>query len=688
MNITLKPGHVVTRSSMLEDIKDFKKYNINAVRTSHYPNDPYWYELCDEYGIYVVDEANIETHGFGYKQNKTPADNPVFEKMHLDRIERMVKRDINHPSVIIWSMGNEAGAGINFLKAYQWIKSYDTSRPVHYERTERKGIKYKERITDIISWMYAQRTNVEQNFLMKEKTKSQNEKRPFIWAEYNHAMGNSSGNLGDNWDWIRKHPNIQGGFIWDWMDQGIEKTSKNGKKYYAYGGDFTPKKEKIHTDGNFCANGLLGSDRIPHPAIWEVKKVHQNIRFNQISSLKFEIFNENFFIDTSDYIFEWQLVEDGIVVKKNLVQNPNILPGNRKSIDIDPKYHLDRSKEYFLNFSVRTSKKNGLLDKGYEIASDQFLIQIAENIYINKRSRSKIKLIQKKETDSYIVSGKDFSYEFNKENLGLTSIKYQNVEYLKEPLQLSFWRAPTDNDFGAFKINRRPADSIYFEWRKAVSNKKLISFREEKIKKNYVFTYIFELPLIRSKNTITYTVDPQGILTVNSQLIPDPNFDFKYMPRYGMIMTIAKEYENVTYYGKGPYENYSDRNRSAKVGLYTSKVKDFYVPYIRPQENGYRTEVRYVNFLNEKNQGIHFQGKSLISFSAHNNPMEDFDPGNRKSQKHTVDIKPKEFIYINIDYKQVGVGGDNSWSKDGLADEQYRIDPKSCEFSFSISYLE
>ncbi|MCK5776192.1 MAG: DUF4981 domain-containing protein, partial [Bacteroidales bacterium] len=559
-----KNGHVVSKESMIEDIKDFKKYNINAVRTSHYPNDPLWYSLCDEYGIYVIDEANIETHGFGYQLSKTPANNPKFEKMHLDRIERMVKRDINHPSVIIWSMGNEAGAGINFKNAYDWIKSYDTSRPVQYERTERNGIKYRERITDIVSWMYFQRSNIEKYHLNKEKELPINERRPFIWAEYSHAMGNSNGNIGDNWDWIRKHPNVQGGFIWDWMDQGIEKTSKDGDKYYAYGGDFTPKKAKIHTDENFCANGLLGSDRTPHPAIWEVKKAYQNIHFNQLSPLKFEIFNENFFVDTSDLIFEWQLMEDGIVIKKNLMENTNILPGKRKSIDIDPKYHLDRSKEYFLNFSVRTSKENGLLDKGHEIASDQFLIQKVEKKIINKRSGSKIKLIQNKETDSYIVSGKDFTYEFNKENFGLASIKYQNKEYLKEPLQLNFWRAPTDNDFGAFKVDRRPADSIYFEWRKVASNKKLVSFQEEKIKKKYVFTYVFELPLIRSNNTITYTVDPQGVITVDSKLIPNSDFDFKYMPRYGTTMAIEGEYNNVTYYGRGPNENYSDRNRSAK----------------------------------------------------------------------------------------------------------------------------
>lgn len=683
-----KTGHVVSLASMIEDIKDFKKYNINAVRTSHYPNDPVWYDLCDQYGIYVVDEANIETHGFGYKQHETPADDPKFEKMHLDRIQRMVKRDINHPSIIYWSMGNEAGAGINFLKSYKWIKNYDTSRPVHYERTGREGIAYKERITDIIGWMYYQKDAVEKRHLNKEANLPAAERRPFIWGEYSHAMGNSNGNIADDWNWVRKHPNVQGGFIWDWMDQGIEKTTKDGKTYYAYGGDFTPKKHKIHTDNNFCANGIIGSDRTPHPAIWEIKHVYQNILFNQISNSQYEIYNEHFFINTSNYTFVWELIEDGLVVETNELDKLSIAPGQRKTVPITVDYTLDSNKEYFINLIAKTSSKGQLLPLGYEVATDQFLLQQASSGIEKVKSRSKSKLKYNKKEDSYLLTGKGFSYQFNKEDFGLQSIKYKGEEILMETLKLNFWRAPIDNDFGAFKVDKRAKDSIYFEWRKAANTKKLVSFDHTSKGKKHVFTYVYEHPIIQSKNTITYTVDAMGVLTVHSKLNPSKTYNFKYMPRYGMTMAIAKEFENVQYYGKGPFENYSDRNTGAKIGLYSSKVTAFYVPYIRPQENGNRTEVRYIKLLNNENNGILIKGSNPLSFSALSNPMEDFDPGNLKQQRHTSDINPTDYIYLNIDYKQVGVGGDNSWSKEGLADPQYRIDPNTCEYSFSISPIK
>tara|TARA_B100000809_G_scaffold176399_1_gene173794 strand:+ start:1297 stop:5772 length:4476 start_codon:yes stop_codon:yes gene_type:complete len=683
-----KTGHVISKESMIADIKDFKKYNINAVRTSHYPNDPLWYELCDIYGIYVVDEANIETHGFGYNQNKTPADNPKFEKMHLDRIERMVKRDLNHPSIIYWSMGNEAGAGINFKKAYDWMKSYDATRPVHYERTERKDIKYEEKITDIIGWMYEQRDAVEKNLLSKLPNLADEEKRPFIWCEYSHAMGNSNGNFADNWDWIRKHPNVQGGFIWDWMDQGIEMTDKNGEIYYGYGGDFEPKKARINNDNNFCANGIIGSDRTPHPAVWEVKKAHQNVHFTQISEKQYEIYNENFFIDTDGYKFSFEILENGNVVESGDIDNVVIAPNQKKIIELDLAFEFDAAKEYFINFSVKTKESKNLLEKDYEVASEQFLIKSPKELMVKKSDKVKIKDTFNKDTKSYVISGDGFSYVFDETNFGLNSIKFNNKEFLIEPLKMNFWRAPIDNDFGAFKVDKRPKDSIYFEWRKAAGVKELISFTKTKVKGNHILTYVFNHLLIDSQNTITYTVDTKGELTIHSKLNPSKTYNFKHMPRYGMQLVLAKGLEDVTYYGRGPFENYSDRNTGSHIGNYSSKVQDFYVPYIRPQENGYRTDVRNLNLLNSSNKGISFTGIIPFSFSVHHNPQSDFDYGNTKDQQHTIDIKPKEFIYLNIDYKQVGVGGDNSWSLEGLADAPYLINPNTCEYSFTISPIK
>ncbi|MDT0552695.1 glycoside hydrolase family 2 TIM barrel-domain containing protein [Urechidicola vernalis] len=683
-----KNGHVVTKEDMMADIIDFKKYNINAVRTAHYPNDPLWYSLCDEYGIYVVDEANIESHGFGYAQSKTPAAKPEWEKMHLDRIERMVKRDINHPSIVYWSMGNESGAGINFKKAYDWMKRYDTSRPVHYERTERRDIKYKERITDIIGWMYTQRKGVERDLLSKLPNMPEEERRPFIWCEYSHAMGNSNGNFKDNWDWVRKHPNVQGGFIWDWMDQGIEMTSDDGEIYYGYGGDFEPKKARINNDNNFCANGLIGSDRTPHPAIYEVKKAHQDYHFTRNEDGTIAIYNENFFINSADVAFSWELLENGLAIESGSLNVKDIAPQQTATVSINFNTNLKSENEYFLTIFGKKKTDGELLSIGHSLAHEQFLIQEAPQTTIANR-KGKLKINMDKANQTHVVSGKNFEYVFDANGFGLESIKNNGVEQLTAPLALNFWRAPIDNDFGAFKVDMRPKDSVYFEWRKAANSKKLIALTPSKTKNTYKLVYEFEHPLIDSKNTITYTIHGDGTLEVHSKLTPSATHDFKFMPRYGFTLGILKEYNNVSYYGKGPFENYNDRNTAANVGVYNSLVANFFEPYIRPQENGNRTEVRNVSFVNNSNEGFYFEALNTpISFSSHHNPMSDFDPGNIKKQTHTIDIKPKDAVYLHIDHAQVGVGGDDSWSRNGLADPQYRIDPNNCEFSFSINLIK
>ncbi len=678
-----KEAHVITKESMIADIVDFKRFNINAVRTSHYPNDALWYSLCDEYGIYVIDEANIESHGVGYNQNKTLAHKPVFKEQHLDRISRMAKRDINHPSVIIWSLGNEAGAGDNFLNAYTWLKNYDKSRPVHYERTGRGDIKYKERITDIISWMYEQRDKVEKNHLNKEKNRTAEEKMPFIWCEYSHAMGNSNGNIADNWEWVRKHDNVQGGFIWDWMDQGLEKKTESGEIYYAYGGDFIPKSYNVNNDGNFCANGLIGSDRTPHPGVWEVKKAYQNILFSKKEGLNFEIYNENFFVGTDKYKFFWELLENGKPVKKGQLKNVKIAPISTKNIKIELGYPLNPNKEYFINFSVKSTVEENLLPANYEVAQDQFLIQKAKELA--SKSTSEGNSEYNKNSNEYNMSVNGVSYKFNSENLGLNSIKFNDKEMLLKPIDINFWRAPIDNDYGAFKANK-PEDSIFFNWKAASKERKLVSFIKDDDKNS--FEYIFEHPMINSTNKVVYTVNSDGSLTVSSELSPKNAKSLKFMPRYGMTIVLDDEFNNVEYYGRGPFENYIDRNTASKVGLYKSKVEDFYFPYIRPQENGNRTDVRYVNFLNDNNEGINIVANSTIEFSAHHNSIEDFDGGKTKSQTHTNDIKAKDFTFITIDYKQVGVGGDNSWSKAGLADPPYQIKPKNCSYTFTLNLIK
>lgn len=677
-----KTAHVVTKADMLADIIDFKKYNINAVRTCHYPNDPYFYELCDKYGIYVVDEANIESHGYGYKKGETLAGNPMFKEQHQNRIERMVRRDFNHPSIIYWSMGNEAGNGENFLLPYKWAKAYDPSRPVHYERSARPNQHYKAKNTDIVSWMYASIPEVEKNHLKPDANRAKEEQRPFIWCEYSHAMGNSTGNFVDNWNWVRGNAKVQGGFIWDWMDQGLEQKTKDGEIYYAYGGDFEPKE--VHTDANFCANGIIGSDRTPHPAVWEVKHIYQNIHIKQLDKKHYELYNENFFVNTKNLALKATLLEDGKVVSNATIPVAPIKPQAKGTVEVAFDYELKTSSEYFINFSVTLAKKTALLPKGYEIATAQHLLQEG-TVTAKAEVKGKLKVKQDKSTKAYTVTGNDFKAVFDNQGLGLASLEYKGKEMIEERLEMNFWRAPTDNDFGAWKVNK-PDGAKYFAWRNANNNRDLVSIDAKKIsKQQYQFTYTFSYPALEATNVVTYLVNIDGAIEVSTQLTGKNPYKLKDMPRYGMTMAIGKTYENVTYYGRGPVENYVDRKTGTHVGLYTTTPDDMLVPYIRPQENGYRTDIRFFSVTDKEQQGLRFDADKLISFSSLRNPVSAFDEGNKKNQKHTTDVKPTDKIYLCIDAKQVGVGGDVSWGKKGLAKPHYRIKPEDCSYKFTIA---
>ncbi|MGB2128262.1 MAG: glycoside hydrolase family 2 TIM barrel-domain containing protein [Flavicella sp.] len=679
-------GHVVSRESMLEDIKDFKKFNINAVRTSHYPNDPYFYDLCDQYGIYVLDEANIETHGYGYSKNLTLAGKSEYKAMHLDRIERMVKRDINHPSIIYWSMGNEAGDGENFRACYEWIHAYDKTRPVQYERSLIDKISLEERTTDVISWMYAHLGKVERDHLRVDPLREKELQRPFIWCEYSHAMGNSNGDICANWDWVRKERQVQGGFIWDWMDQGIQMKTKNGDVYYGYGGDFEPAG--VYNDNNFCANGLISSDRTPHPAIWEVKKAYQNLQFSLINSNEILVFNENFFKETEGISLEYSLVENGVEVVSKTVKTLKISAQQSKKIPLNFEYLKDASKEYFVNLRAVLSQKKGLLEKGHVVATDQFKVQDAKELTILSTAK-KLAVNFDKKSKVYTLSGTGFSYVFDTDDFGLASLIMNGEEMLKERLALNFWRAPIDNDYGAFKPSRQKKHKAYFTWREGAKNTSIISRDFKRLDATSVrLTYLFDVPNLEAKNTIVYTVYGDGRLKVKSVFHPKKERSYAHMPRYGVTFALSKKYDNTTYYGRGPFENYSDRNRAANIGMYASKVADFQFDYIRPQENGYRTDVRYASLVSEEGKGIEIRGKFPFSFSALHNPISDFDAGNVKGQTHSIDIKHRDKVYLNIDYKQVGVGGDNTWSMSGLAHKEYQLNPNKCSFEFDILLKE
>ncbi|MCP4044769.1 MAG: DUF4981 domain-containing protein, partial [Gammaproteobacteria bacterium] len=391
-----RTAHVVSREAMLADIKLLKENNINAVRTSHYPNDPYFYHLTDKYGIYVIDEANIESHGFHYAPEDTPANKPEFEGMHLDRLERMVERDKNHPSIIFWSMGNEAGDGINYIKGYDWIKQRDDSRLVKYERAEQQSIYTKDTHphTDAITWMYHHVDQVKKNYL------GQYPVRPFFWAEYSHAMGNSNGNFKEYWDMVRAEHQMQGGFIWDWMDQGLVKKDENGDEFWAYGGDFEP--EGMHNDGNFCLNGLINPDRTPHPGLFEVKKVYQNLHFSEVGQSEYELYNEYFFVDSSGMDISWRLIENGVAVKTGEIDIV-VKPQGKEKISLEGELpELNPENEYFINLYATAKGRDPLVDKGHLLASEQIVLQPGTPAEFAKQGSGKV--VVAREGDSTVVS--------------------------------------------------------------------------------------------------------------------------------------------------------------------------------------------------------------------------------------------------------------------------------------------
>ena len=657
-------GHVVSKASMLKDIQLMKEFNINAVRTSHYPDDPYWYQLCNEYGLYVIDEANIESHGYGWSVNKISRD-PSYYNAITDRIQRLFERDKNHPSVIIWSMGNEAGTGKPFVDSYNWLKEKDTSRLVSYDRAEVDPEFKDQRHTDIIGWMYAPITNIKKEHLPN------NPDRPFIWVEYAHSMGNSTGNLKELWDFVREEPRVQGGFIWDWVDQGITKKDANGKSYWGYGGDFEPTGTR--NDGAFCLNGIIFPDRTVQPAIWEVKKQYQDLHISAVNlnEFQFEIYNEFMFRNASDFILNWDILENGIKIDEGQTEL-NIEPQKRLPLDLTSEIPiLKPEKEYALNLYFKTKKAKGLLPENQIIASEQFIIPKQKQPEILQKIGSKQPLVSENENELSIILD-SISISFNKKRGLLQSYKVNNKEWLAAPLILNTWRAPIDNDLGA------QLDKKLVVWKNIEQKLSLKDFRWKQLENGEIEINMNKLTDKLADFYLRYTVQIYGTIEVTylfERLGSTP-----IIPRMGMNIKLNTEFDSATYYGKGPHENYPDRNTSAFVGIYESKVSDFYVPYIRPQENGYRTDVRWLEILNKDKKGFKFTSPQLLNFNANHFNNEDFEPAS--TNKHTIDIKSRNHTNLNIDYRQMGVGGDTSWGQ--LPYESYIIDPEPMTYTFKI----
>ncbi len=665
-------GHVISEALMLTDIQLMKANNINAVRNSHYPNNPLWYKLCDKYGMYLVDEANVEIHGMGatyqapFDKSVHPAYSPKWAPAISDRIHRLVNTDRNHPSVIIWSMGNECGNGPVFHDAYEWIKKEDTTRPVQFEQAG------EEENTDIVCPMYP---GID---YMKAYAAS-DKPRPFIMCEYSHAMGNSNGNFQEYWDIINSSKKLQGGFIWDWVDQGLETKATDGKIFYAYGGDLGGFE--LQNDENFCANGLVSANRIPHPGLHEVKKVYQNIMFSDFDQQKGEVKISNLFgfSNLANEQFKWQLFKNGDLVAENSF-SVDLGPRSEKSIRLNlPNIMAQEGEEYTLNLYAYLRKAEPLLEAGHEVAREQFLL---DSQYFQKKATPSGDLTVTQENHVLKFTSDNVEGSFDVQNGRWTSYQLKG-EHLRlhsfpEPY---FWRAPTDNDFG----NGMPYKLGI--WRNVDENKQvknIIVGQQNSdgihIKVDYLLTGI-DVPY-----SLDYQIKNDGAVEVTASMDMTGR-DLPELPRFGMRMQMPQEYNQINYYGRGPWENYSDRNTSSFIGKYKEKVEDQYAEtYIRPQESGYKTDVRWFELINHSGKGIKVTGKQPICFSAINHSTEDLDPGLTKKQQHPTDLKPRNEVYIHIDLKQRGVGGDNSWG--AYPHQQHLLLDKKYSYSYVIRLLE
>ena len=630
-------GHVVSKESMLEDIKLMKENNINTVRTCHYPDDPYWYELCNKYGLYVIDEANIESHGMGYGSKSLGKDSTWLDA-HLDRTIRMYERDKNHPCIVTWSLGNEAGNGINFEHTYQWLKNNDSTRPVQYERA---GLEFN---TDIYCPMYAS-----VDYLEKYATDSV-DNRPLIMCEYAHAMGNSVGGLRDYWDVIEKYDILQGGCIWDWVDQGLAEYDDDGIKYWTYGGDYGP--DTIPSSGDFCLNGLVRADRVPNPHLEEVKKVYQYFKILPVenSLISYIVVNNYDFTNFNIFDIHYEIKQDGKTISSGKIESPNIEPGESAQVKINIPNEIDirNDASWFINFSVKLREDNGLLHKGHEIGYEQIMIAPFHDEYIihsnSKPSLSKIEL-----TDDYEVVGEDFTLVFNRESGSPIYLSHKNELIFDEELKLNFWRAPTLND---------EADGNGLKlWKKAgLDNlmEKPLNVSFERLSDNVVKVYVFSTYNNSEGDLVfdvykSYTVFPNGLVDMSIKVYPHDIV--RSLPKVGVTFKLPGDINNVTWFGRGPHETYPDRKASGIIDEYSMNVEELHFDYIVPQENGNRSDVRWLRLDDKNKKSLLIRSESLFNFSARN-----YSDTELEKAKHINELKTEDYTYLNIDFLQNGLG--------------------------------
>lgn len=668
-------GYVVSMDRMLEDIRVMKELNINAVRTCHYPNDPRWYELCDIYGIYMVAEANIESHGMGYG-DKTLAKEPTYEKAHLERNESNIKIYKNHPSIIFWSVGNEAGYGPNFEKAYDLVKAYDPSRPCQYEQAGQNGK------TDIFCPMYY-------DYGGCDRYSQGDNPRPLIQCEYAHAMGNSMGGFKEYWDMVRKYPKYQGGFIWDFVDQGLRVKNKQGKTIYAYGGDFGRYPTSDH---NFNCNGIINPDRKPNPHANEVRYYYQNIwaTAKDLKVGEVEVYNENFFKSLDDVELQWTLESEGKVLANG--RNALDIPAQQKRVVKLDGYSLpaDVKGEVVLNLDFVLKKAEPMLDAGYAVAREQFVVNpytfpTMESVLAVTSGKYDTRKVEKEEKVAWVtLSAGNTSVTFNHWNGWIDYLDVDGKPMLEEGYAITpdFWRAPTDNDYGAGTQRKLHA------WKNPEMKMKSFKVVENEGKAEKGVEVVYDMPSVEATLTMTYTLTPAGELVVNEAMTV--NKDAKHKPelmRYGMQLVMPKAYNMLTYYGKGPGENYIDRNNGDRLGVYDAKVADQYWGYVRPQESGNKTEVRYWQVKDENGKGLEFYSFAPMECSTLNYLASDLDDGWDKNahQSHSGDLTPRDFSVVKLAVRQRGLACVNSWGAIPL--EQYRMPYQDYSFTYVIRPL-
>ncbi|MDE5913080.1 MAG: DUF4981 domain-containing protein [Muribaculaceae bacterium] len=647
-------GYVVSRDRMLQDLRIMKENNINAVRTSHYPNDNQWYDLCDSVGIYVVAEANLESHGMGYG-DLTLAIRPDWELAHMQRNQRNVARNFNHPSVIVWSMGNEAGDGPAFEKVYKWIKAEDPGRPVQYERAGFNAW------TDILCPMYASPEWIE-NYCT-----NQNNNRPLIQCEYNHAMGNSCGGFKEYMDLTRKFPINQGGFIWDFVDQGLRSTGKNGKMIYAYGGDYNPYDA---SDNNFCNNGLISPDRVPNPHMAEVAHQYQSIWVSPVNLAKGEIsvFNENTFTDLGNYTLRWTLLADGRPIETGMVDRLDIPAGSYAVMTLPYTLPKTADGELLLNVEFLTKKESQLIPAGHVQARNQLHIaahKFAMPQYVDA-SAAPAPTVADNNHNRLIVGGAGFRLEFDKTDGMLCSYEVDGIQMLAPEGRLTpnFWRAPNDNEYGADTPRRRKV------WRNPVMQLRGLNHSEQDGKVRV--SAVYDMPEVSSVYTMDYVINNAGQLMLETSLTPGSDAQgVPEMMRFGIQMQMPQAMDVSRYYGRGPVENYSDRRTAAFIGEYEQTAAEQAYPYIRPQETGTKSDMRRWTQTDKGGRGIRVTSPAPFYASATNYSIESLDNGDFKTQRHFQEVDPVDYVNLLIDSEQTGLGGIDSWGAAPL--RQYRM---------------